>query len=559
MRLEAKVVSACLAFSFAIWLIVITQVRIYNYAADSLWYMKDLPLSFWAGLALTLVLAFWYLGRVKAKAIGFDLCFVFLLTLYLFGTMCFVTKNPYFLDIYSHASEVKFVEKTGSISSVVVSPHLDTPGVYIFFAMLSSITGTGFFESYVVRYYPIFLVATLSVFVYIIARRFSLSKKALSAPITFLSFASFLEFHISRQSFSLILFSILLLSIFALSKSRRIQWAIIFVVASISSVISHPAMPIVFSTGLASLLIFYNLPWSRSVGTSGMYKPKTLGMLLVFGIVIYLCWSVFFPQSFFWLSYRTYFLKSALENLFGNRLATMPALVQNPTHEFATIILTREALLLLEEAVGILSMIILWLNNVRTRTLLLGAFVLGFLPLQALLFFGHSDFGRISLFALFPISILCALSFETLTKSRKQTMFLTFLAIMLVVSMVLFPISGYGGNFPFECPSTSELSVVQFVNASLPRGALITGLHHYGIFQEEQLSRSVVFFDSWIEPNGTLSVPENCDLMILNLEYNYFKLRFGTSAKYEELERIGLSSYNKVCDSGLGRFYEPHN
>lgn len=549
---EITVLHACITASLILWLLSINQIPVFDYAADPFWYVKNLPIFYWMGLVLTLFIAFRYITTKESEKRWFELTLIILFTLYLFGTLCFATENPYFFDIYDHTSEVKVIGELGNISIPVVTPHLDTPGSYIFFAIFSSIVGHVFFDAYVVRYYPIFVMTILSIIVYISARHFSISEKALIAPITFLFFAWFLEFHISRQSFSLILFSILLLSISAFLKSRKIQWPLIFIITNISLVICHPGAPIFFSISLASALLLINIPWFKSK----MSKPKkSLKILLLFGIVVHFCWSIHFTKAFPWFADQTLYLKRALENLFGGKIMLKPGLLQHPSYEFGVVVLMREITLLLEIAIGMSSVVFLWINKVKDKTLFLGGCMGGYLSLQFLLFFEHGLTERLFLYALFPISILCALSLEICVKKRKRSVFLAFLAVTFVTSMILVPISGYGANLPFECPSSSEISVASFVNASLPNGACLSGLRYSALIDEAIFSGSLTFYP-WIGSVVTSPLPERCDLIIMNFEYNYYTLRFGTAEEYEKLENEALAFYDRVYDSGLGKLYK---
>lgn len=555
---KITVLYACFMASLILWLLSINQIPVYDYTPDPFWYVKNLPISYWMGLILTLFIAFWCMNTKDGGKRKFELPLILLFTLYLFGTLCFATSNPYFLDIYSHTAEVKVVGELGNISTPVATPHLDTPGSYIFFAIFSSIVGHDFFDAYVVRYYPIFVITILSIIVYITARHFSISGKALIAPITFISFAWFLEFHISRQSFSLILFSILFLSISAFFKSRKIQWSLIFIITIASLVICHPGAPIFFLISCASSLLLMNLPWFRS----RISMPrKDFKILLLLGLVVYLCWSMYFTKALPWFVDRTLFLKSAFENLLSRELMFTPELVQIPSYEFGIVVLTREILLLLEIAIGISSVVFLWINKVKDKTLFLGGLMAGCLSIQVLLLFGQALLDRLFLYALFPISILCALSFEIGKKKWKRSAFLSFLTVILVMSMILIPISGYGANLPFECPSSSEISAVSFLGVSLPNGAFLSGLHHGGLFDEEVFSGSLTFRGLLVYPwglseNETSLLPERCDIIIMHFEYNFYTLRFGSSRGYEKLENETITFYDKVYDSGLARFYK---
>ena len=550
---EITVPYACIMASLVLWLLSINQIPVFDYTADSFWYVKNLPIFYWIGLGLILFTVFWCMNTKETGKTKFELALIFLFVLYLFGTLCFATSNPYFLDIYSHTSEVKIIGELGNISTPVATLHLDTPGSYIFFAIFSSIVGHDFFDAYVVRYYPIFVITILSIIVYATARHFSVSEKALIAPITFISFAWFLEFHISRQSFSLILFSILLLCIPAFLKSRKIQWALIFIITNVSLVICHPGAPIFFSISLASALLLMNLPWFKSK----ISRPrKDFKILLLLGLVVYLCWSIYFTKALPWFIDNTLFLKSAFENLLSRKPMLTPELIQNPSYEFGVVLLTREILLLLEIAIGMSSVVFLWVNKVKDKTLFLGGLMAGYLSIQVLLFFGHALLERLFLYALFPISILCALSFEICMKKRKRSAFPWFLAVILVTSMIVIPISGYGANLPFECPSSSEISLASFVKASLPNDARLSGLGlHTGLIEEATYSGSLTFYP-WIGPEATSPLAEKCDLMIVNFMYNFYTLRFGTSREYKKLENETLTSYDKVYDSGLGRLYK---
>jgi hypothetical protein len=526
---------------------------LYNYTPNPFWYMQNLPISYWFGLSLTVLTLVWYLTWANTNNSKIDVSYVILFALYLFGTLDFATSNSYFMDIYARVGQIDAIAKLGTISTPVLSGHADTPGPYIFFAMFKLVAGDKVFDT-LVRFYNVFVLTVLSVFVYIVARRLPISGKALMAPIAFLSFACFLEFHIDRQTFGLVMFSILLFSTLELLKSSKVQWSLIFIVASISLAFSHPGTPVFFLSGLIFAIFLTYLPWFRSRMT---VRRRNLLFLFLSNLIIYLTWYVSFSDAYYWFKQYTLFILSSFINALIGRVNVTPTAIQNPSQSFETVIVIREMQIFLLLLVGILSVIYLFSKKSwNYRALFLAGLFASSLFLMFLLFAGHAYVERGFLFMLFPISILCAFVFETSIKRAwaKRNIFSWVILAILIFSMILLPITSYGGNLPFECPSSSEISCANFVLKYSPNRTYVTGMRHSGLLTDRLLLGSLEG-NAW--SGQTISqLPDNATLLILNADYYFWSLRYGSSKEYGNLESDALTSGDRICDTGLGRLYE---
>lgn len=536
-----------LMVSFAFWIVSIIQIPLFDYSPDPYWYVRNLPIYYWIGLTLLVIVVFWYLSTNRTNNVKIDLPVVLLFVLYLFGTIDFVTVNPYFMDIYARISEINVVSQLGTITTPVAMTHADTPGSIIFFAILKLVVGNDLFEAFV-KFYDIFILTILSVFVYIIARRLPISRKALMAPIAFLSLAVFMEFHIDRQSFALALFSVLLFSTFCLLKSSRIQWSVMFTVAFTTLAFSHPGTPLIFLGGLVFAILVTNLPWFRSQMAT---HRKNLMYLIFAGLAIYLTWSIYFSAAYPWFVANTLFIWSSLTHLLGGRINLSPETIQSPSQLMGSVLILREMQYVLLVSVGLFSTIYLFSKKSWNKTLLLAGLIGFDLLLEVLLFAGHANVERGFLHMLFPVSILCALAFETSTK--KRSILLGLLSAILILSMILLPITSYGGNLPIETPSSSEVSAANFASQYLPNGTYLTGFYHGGLFSERIFLGSLRV-EAW-SGQSISQLPANCSLLITNEDYNYYSLRFGSTKDYVHLEDEALTSFDRVCDSGLARIY----
>jgi len=523
---------------------------LYNYTPNPFWYIQSLPISYWFGLFLTVLTLVWYLTWANSNNSGIDVSYIILLSLYLFGTLDFATTNSYFMDIYVRVAQIDVVAKLGTIFTPVVSGHADTPGPYIFFAMFKLVAGDKVFDTFV-KFYNVFILIVLSVFMYIIARRLIISGKALMAPTAFLSFACFLEFHIDRQSFDLVFFSILLFSILESLKSSKVQWSVIFTVASISSAFSHPGTPLFFLLGLILAYLLTYLPWFRSQMT---VRRRNLLFLVLLNLIIYLTWYVYFSSAYYWFRQNILFIWSSfLWALIGGVNVT-PTAVQNPSQSLEIVIVLREIQCFLLLIVGILSTIYLFIKkNWNNKILFLTGLFVSSLFVMFLLFAGHAYVERGFLYMLFPISILSAFSFEV--SINKRNIFSWVFLVILIFSMILLPITSYGGNLPFECPSPSEIYCANFVLKYAPYRAYVTGMRHSGLLTDRLFLGSLVGNPS---RSGQIisQLPDNANLLILNADYYFWSLRYGSSKEYKDLESDALTSGNRVCDTGLGRLYE---
>ncbi len=463
-----KITMILLSLSLLLFIINIKIEAIHLFEANSFYYIENLSIFYWIGLILLL---FVFLIQITIKKefssrIFLDLISIFILVIYLFGTPCFVYDNTRFMDVYGVVNEINTLLSTHTLQLTGALDYLNrNPGTYLFIAALSLLSNVSTMS--IAKYFPIYLMLVLSLAVY--APSVNISKKyALVAPFALLSLSWVQEYHLAPQAYTLILYGIFILVISHMANNDKnlSEMSIILVLIGLSTVISHPLTPIFIIIGLTGLVFcMYFKKWVQFNINSNMLNTLILILLII--TLLWVGWTTFISLSILnWLTL-------AIKNFLGFNIESNQYVLYNynPTFDYMISNYISIAIGLIELLLGLISVVYLWVNKNKISTVFSILYLSPFI-FVALSMVSNGVFApRLFLFIVFPYSILLVLSLLSYnnTKLHKiKRIFNSILITFILISIVLIPITLYGGDSS-EYYSQSELAGLSFVsNNNIP-------------------------------------------------------------------------------------------
>lgn len=526
--------------SFLLFLVTISTVRITSYPPDAFYYARSLPLSYWAGIAILFTAMLLYLfrkprGVIKNSAVT-EIGIFTVLMLYLFGVTSFIYPSPRFHDVYVVQEMIDTLIRNhftglnlGFSESFLEYLYLYSyPGSIIFFSFLDLVTSLS--SMTITGYYPIYLMLLLSFFTYIVARRL-FPAKALLAPVCMLSLSWTGEYHISPQSFALILYIGFFFFLLLLwNKVREIRLASILMVAAI--VISH---------AITSIALLFNLFFIFLAGTVLRFKACKYN----FGI-----FSIFMMMIIFWLltsGHRLVFLLSLIFKDMQSRLASADVIVSTITYQaspdYALINKIRIAIVALELLFSLIIILYIMYKRMDREPLLAGVWFISCGLFHVTNIFSEQGIlGRFLVFAIFPFSLLVVLAFQRMSKGFMPKLLKASLVAFIVLSAMLIPLSLYGIDH-FEFIPEGHLAAEKFqVKANLkPAPASSSPVNATVLSSFESISEA--------DKNNYTGL-----FLIYQKDlHNMYEVRMSIGSNY--LRMFDLQGQNKLYMNGDDRIY----
>jgi len=485
---QGKLIALLLVLMFILWLVTISTTYIFKYPPDPFYYAKELPVSYWGGIALAvltlLLLLFKPLPRMKTLA---EIGFITILVLYLYGTPCFIYTNPRFLDVYRVAGWVDWISATGSLTGISDWYLTDWPMANIMFSSASQILGVDALT--VAKYYPIVHTFVLALILCVVARKIT-PRYCLIAPIAYMALDWVQVGHMSPQSYALLL-SVLL--IFLLSSLRdptfpgneRTKIALILVVWGVM-VLSHGASPLLNLFALFSLWLVYNLikrlpPLIKAKHPWAERSPRVqaiTGFIILFAAAWF--FYAFFEAEFVGVRLVNW-IQITIDNiLHGETFVFVQRHVTAPAASYSLLNSIRWVSILGTLVLGTLVSLYLFLKGkFGNLGLIMVGFFIGYMGVSFYLVVGHfASYGadRGFVFGLIPVSMLFTMMVSTALYARADspvdyhdeqsgkeaqpgrfyTMALSgMVLIFIIVSVLALPVTKYGSD-PYGFVSESE-------------------------------------------------------------------------------------------------------
>jgi len=576
---------ALIAQAVSLWLITISIFRVTDFPADSFYYLRHLPFTYWSGLAMTLAL---FIVRGKAGGrtrTGLELSTLFLLALYLIGLPSFSYEDPRFLDTYYHeGNSLDMLNFGGWLNSPSWYGH-QFPGVFAFFGQLTSVAGIDPFQ--IMKYYPVALSLLIALFVYSITRMYAPSY---ASPATGLLLGGlWFQLHISPQSLELLLYlGFLYLMLRVLDdRSLRLQWTALAVSAIPIFVASHPETPLAVGLGISLSLVLSILQSRRNA------RMILSRIWLPFSFLVYVAfiWWTTIATAAGALVVQTILARALLSlSQLPVGISTQTSSVPStPAFSYLVTILLEQASSVAVWILGFTLMILL--RKMRARELLFGGLFLAAVSTIPLAIFGRVDvLQRSYLFALFPFAILMAWLLErgAVPTLRGRSLLRVYRAVLLILLMgfsVVIPVSRYGVD-PFQYINGSSLFVASVATTLAPHSVLFLhpdedGWRFYAGLQGASSQPRLELKDISGLPGGfvklasdptqppfnlTFSQPDGtADYIFLSNSYqDLYRLRFGANSTYylnarATFEANVTQEFNLVYSTGTDRLYENRN
>ena len=211
------------------------------------WYASSLPFTFWLGLFASLCAIVLSISQ-KRKYLG--LVSSIIPVLFLYSLPHIVHDMVPVFDVYHVIPSVLSIVETGTVDFA----RINFPGSHIFQASTAMMINVEMMT--LARLFPTILAGTIALFLFTIARRIS-TRWAPVAPLTFLALNWYMEYHLARQPFTLMLWTAFWLALFLYIDTRSYRVGIVAAIILFALVPSHPGMLIITSFNMVVLALVY--------------------------------------------------------------------------------------------------------------------------------------------------------------------------------------------------------------------------------------------------------------------------------------------------------------
>ncbi|MFC2016529.1 hypothetical protein ACFLUF_02320 [Chloroflexota bacterium] len=493
---RGKLIALLLVFMFILWLVTISTTHIIQFPPDPFYYVKELPASYWAGMALAVLvltlLVHKPLPRMKVIA---EMGVITILILYLFGTPCFIYSNPRFQDVYEIADLVNWINTTGHLTGMIKWYLTDWPMATVSFSVGSQILGINVLSFG--QYYPIFSMFLLTLLLYILAKKVT-SEYCLIAPVAYMSFAWPQAYQMVPQYYTLLLSVLLIFLLLSLKDSAFPGYETTKIVLILTiwfvMVLAHGASPLLNLIALVSMLLIYNLikrfPLTRGKHPWGESSPRIQAITaFIIPFAVAFLFYAFFEAEFLGIRMVSW-LQITIENILNEETFLLTGrYVTTPAASYTMLSSIRLTTSLGILVLGSLSSLHLFLKGKSgSFDLTVVGFFVGYMGLACYLIISHLGIygtNRAYIFGLIPASVLFAMmvgstfdaamhktvnySKEHLLKRRWRfdklypAIFSRVILLFIIVSMLAFPITKYGSDLYGFMPE-SELAARLFVD-----------------------------------------------------------------------------------------------
>ncbi|MDH5771152.1 MAG: hypothetical protein OEZ25_07695 [Candidatus Bathyarchaeota archaeon] len=545
-----------MAIAFALWFLSVNEVKIYRFTPDVFHYMRVLPLSYWIGLLFVLgvfSVRIIYGNNLKSTT-SFDLVLILIVVLFLFGTPSFIEDTPRFLDTYGHAGStflVKLSGKTGpslvEIGVPAYSYPLNYPGFFTLLATLLTVTELPWMA--VLKYYPLALMAIISLFIYAIARTFN-SRFSLIAPVFFLSMAWFQAFHVSPESFGLILYLAIWLcmtKLFVASKKIAVRLPLsLVIVLTVASIVTSHMVTLIFliiNLGLLSALIY------KQKLVKSYMLPRNIPEILMIASLLFFAWLSYVAQFSF-----TFTVKSVSQAAANILTGAAPSL--KPTiwsYEYTIVNRLREAEVLVTNILGVVSALLLFRNrsNRKIAVWLGGWLVSCWIFAFYCLFSQGAYIERPAMFGLIPVSVLISFCTQYIKRGYLRKAFMITCILMVSFGSLSLPLVRNANDY-FETPSKSSLLAANFAVSNANTSVAYAGPNKslLGLYSNLNLTeeRHYYFF------HEETSI-QKYDVILFDEQAYAYALNYGYETRYQRAQDFANRILPRIYDGEAAQIY----
>lgn len=513
-----------------------------------------LPVAFWIGLATTCAL--WYIGRGK----HFFLIVALLLTAsYLYVAPAIIRVPPWISNSYYPYGESLLINETGHLTdraSRLLVSYLDWP-IFLYFASSLKLV-TGLPDFFIVKFFPLFAIASYALFATLILRTKLRFSYAIFGGALLLGTFFIRQHYFGPQGFAYIYFlmSLLITSwlFFTESGHRNVLTSLLLILLVVTT-LTHPL------TSLMLLIVMVSTYF-----TCRFITKKTSTLVFTFCLVSLLLWlayNAYFAVGFFDLTAENF-----INILFGERSLNIYSETSRLIGSRAMLynFLGSWSIVILGSAIAGFSALLILKRTLRKRKTpgLDYSFFMALL-LITLAFFSFSvEYGEVEayqrafMFGLVPLSYLCV---DLLGRKDR-------LLVVLLAAVVFLNIPAQYGSDTYRLATDSTLEGAAFFAEHSPeRMYLIAKLTLY-IRYYDPLKQIVVpslgirfpytsLPDSSSVNKAFLDALKETDYIVLSgLEENSYLFYLGANP----FERINFEDQcNRVYDNSRYWVFKPAN
>ncbi len=521
---------------------------------SAFWYASSLPAIFYLGLILaagTLLLSYRHNWPIRISSI-------ILPVLYLYTFPSYAHALPPVYDVY-HVIPIPIeILETGYIDLQEYSFPLS----HIFWAdniEILNIDGLSY-----ARLFPTIFASAIALSIYTAASNIS-KKFASIAPLTFLSMYWYMEAHMARQSFTLVIWALFLLTLLLFLDKKNIQLGSLTILAALSVIISHPGQ---------TIFLFFNLV-SLSAISILFIKNKEVWDHLKPVHVITAAAGVFFLYIYHNIEDVQDFFQGLYENIGERGFEGMDLGYRGESSESYDFANNIRALKMVSQSLIAFGATLTAFVKRDRKSITAGVI---FLSCYLWLIYPLTHHGRYLertfMAALIPASILFTYlltQLDQIDNVNLRTISRYSIIIFILALLVTVPVTKNSID-SFETPSEEGLHSGRFLQQNYNETVYVTDTHE-GLFryleattEEEHPIRFRSISGGAVEPvNGVktgYNTPRTTRMrsnqLFLDYYKNYFSVRFGNETIVEEIneyEERYSTQQAAIYDSGGARFY----
>ncbi|MFO7992060.1 MAG: hypothetical protein R6U61_07195 [Thermoplasmata archaeon] len=522
--------------------------------ASPYWYISELYWTFWLGLLLSVFCVYTSMdGSRWMKVMS-----ILLPVLYIYTLPSMVHDMMPVFDVYHVIPPALSILKTGEINLV----QTNFPMSHVYYASgISILNINGLVYA---RLVPTIIAFVVVLGVYVVAKRFD-DRYAVFAPLIFVSLNWYMEYHMARQGYGVMLWTVFFVFLFLAVYESDIKLGLLAGVLLILIIPSHPGIIIIVS---------FNLIFLAGFKIVDNIKRRDLSQ-----------WSVFlYPAVFFLTLFIAYKFVPEINEFLGTLIEQVQQggfqgfALGGPPSSSQSYLLTnriRMAMGLFHSLFGFLALIFIFKKG-EQKTIVMGSWFLG-CYLWLAYSFTHNGYlvERSFLTSVIPASIMIPylidkdnLPFKRFDLDRA----LSITTVLMVVLFLLFIPIAKNSVDAIETPSRSAFDAGRFAQNNMEGRVYMTDTHE-GMFRYlEATANSSVSFRSRragaaeryeLGMNFGYSVPATSNpnvspLLFTDYFLNYFTVRYGneTVAKNMRVYEKQVSRLSgNIYDSGGARVY----
>ncbi|MFW6176083.1 MAG: hypothetical protein ACOC40_00130 [Thermoplasmatota archaeon] len=543
-----------LVVSFFLFFITLLFTNIGEPESSVFWYMSELFWTYWMGVGTAVI---GILLSIKQNNRIEGLIGVFLPVFYLYALPNYAHEMVVVFDVYHVIPPALDIIESGSVNM----KRVEFPLSHIYFASNIMVTDLDGLEY--ARLFPTILSSCIILFIYTISRNIS-KRWALITPLVFLSLNWYMEYHMCRQAYGVLLWTAFWLAFYFFIEKKNYRLGLISSLLLISLIPSHPGIIIIVSFNLAALsfILFISLRNKEEWN----YLKYTLPIIIFYAVSFLLIYK-FLPNI-------NQFINTMYEQIMqgGFRGFSLGGPSQT-SMQYAWVNDLRMAAGAFQSLFGLIGLYVLYKFKSK-KSLLIGAW---FLSCYLWLFYSFTHNGflieRSFLTALIPASILIPVILEYFEPENLElkNLIKNTIVVLIVVSLVFIPITKNSID-TIETPTDQAFKAGRFSQEYLEKKVLITDTHQ-GMFRYlERTSNSTVYFRARRRSNGDYfengmrfgyPIPRTDDttpskILFVDYIYNYFKIRYGdveVVKEIEDYETVVSCNSSRIYSSGGARIY----